>query len=110
MSNYQVGHDAEKRAAEYLTSNGYNIHELNWKTRWCEIDIVTEKDGTIYFVEVKYRKNKSQGSGMEYITSKKLHQMRFAAEMWLNQQNWNGQAQLAALSIDDNDYEFVEID
>jgi Holliday junction resolvase-like predicted endonuclease len=32
---------------------------------------------------VKYRRNANQGSGLEYVTSKKLEQMRFAAENWV---------------------------
>jgi Holliday junction resolvase-like predicted endonuclease len=108
VSNYQSGHDAEKRAAEYLEEQGYRIRELNWKTRYCEIDIVAEKDDTIYFVEVKSRKNSFQGTGFEYITPKKLKQMQFAAEMWVQANDWNGGYQLAAVSIDGDRVAFID--
>lgn len=107
MTNYAAGHAAEVRAAEYLKSDGFKIRELNWKTRYCEIDIVAEKDKAVYFVEVKYRRTQNQGSGLDYITPKKLNQMRFAAEMWVNSNRWNGEYQLAAVAIDGNEISVV---
>jgi len=72
MSNHIAGHNAEKRAAVYLQSQGFTIHELNWKTKYCEIDIIAQKDSAMYFVEVKYRRTSNQGYGLDYITQKKL--------------------------------------
>ncbi len=108
MTNYASGHAAEKQAAEYLKQQGFKIRELNWKTRYCEIDIVAEKDKTIYFVEVKSRKNGSQGYGYEYVTSKKLQQMQFAAEMWVQSNRWKGTYQLAVVSIDGDELTFID--
>lgn len=110
MTNYQTGHDAEKIAAEYLQKQGYKIIELNWKTKYCEIDIVNMKNSTVYFVEVKYRKSAAFGSGLEYITAKKQKQMTYAAEMWVSQHNWLGDYQLAALSITAGEIEFIELE
>ncbi len=107
-TNYQSGHDAEKSAAEYLVSQGYEILDINWKTRYCEIDIVAKKDGIVYFVEVKSRKNTDFGSGLEYITPKKLKQMTFAAEMWVQSQVWSGDYQLAAIALDGQQVTFVD--
>lgn len=108
ITNYQSGHSAEVQAAEYLKSQGFKIHELNWKTKYCEIDIVAEKDKAVYFVEVKYRKNQNQGFGIDYITPKKLNQMRFAAEMWVSNHNWSGEYQLAAIGIDGKEITFID--
>lgn len=107
-TNYAAGHEAEKIAAEYLESRGFGILELNWKTRVCEIDIVAEKDGAIYFVEVKYRRSARQGIGLDYITPRKLKQMKFAAEVWVQQHDWRGGYQLAAISIDAEEVTFIE--
>ncbi|MBA3758530.1 YraN family protein [Candidatus Saccharibacteria bacterium] len=108
MTNYSVGHAAEVQAAEYLKQNGFKIHELNWKTKYCEIDIVAKKDQAIYFVEVKSRKNNKQGYGLDYVTPKKLNQMRFAAEMWISNHSWAGEYQLAAIGIDDEKITFLD--
>lgn len=53
----------------------------NWKTKYCEIDIIAESESTRYFIEVKYRSSYA-GAGIDAITPKKLHQMRFAAELY----------------------------
>ncbi|HUP26044.1 MAG TPA: YraN family protein [Candidatus Limnocylindrales bacterium] len=110
MTNYSVGHDAEKTAADYLRQKGYKIIGLNWRTRYCEIDVVAEKAGTVYMVEVKYRKSKAYGSGLEYVTAKKLQQMKFAAEIWVSHNKWEGNYQLMAIGIDGSDISLVYID
>ncbi len=81
-SNY-MGAIAEGVAAEYLQHDGHEIIERNWKTKYCEIDIVSQKDGTVYFTEVKYRKQANQGGGLAAITPKKLNQMQFAAKVYV---------------------------
>lgn len=108
MTNYSTGHDAEKAAADYLQTHGYKILQLNWSTKHCEIDIVAQKSKTVYFVEVKYRKNTDHGSGFDYITSKKLAQMKFAAEMWVAEHGWAGDYQLAAMSSSDDGMDFLD--
>ncbi len=104
-SNYVQGHHAEEVAAEYLRNLGYKITELNWKTKHCEIDIVVQKDQVAYFVEVKYRTTTDQGSGFDYITSKKLKQMQFAAELWVNSHDWDGEYQLAGVEVSGDDFQ-----
>lgn len=85
MSSTDQGRKAEKIVADYLVDvEEHTLLSLNWRTRYCEIDLITIRDGTIYFTEVKFRNSPNQGSGLEYITPKKLQQMKFAAEIWLN--------------------------
>lgn len=99
-TNYQIGHDAEKQAAKYLESRGYEVVELNWKTPTCEIDIVAKRGNKIYFFEVKHRKNERFGSGLEYVTDKKVKQMSYGAEFWVLKNNWFGDYQLGVVAID----------
>lgn len=77
-----TGVKAEKIVAKYLESEGHIILARNWKTKVCEIDIVSQKSDKIYFTEVKYRKNSDHGSGLEAITKQKLSQMEFAAKCY----------------------------
>jgi Holliday junction resolvase-like predicted endonuclease len=108
VTNYRTGHEAEKRAADFLAGKGFKVLEMNWKTRLCEIDIVAEKNGTVHLVEVKYRNNVHQGRGVDYITAKKLRQMRLAAELWVNENRWDGEYVLSAISMDAANTEFIE--
>ena len=77
-----IGDRAESAVADYLISIGHVILARNWKTRMCEIDIVSQFNDIIYFTEVKYRKNANQGDGFAAITAQKLRQMKFAAEYY----------------------------
>lgn len=111
MTNYATGHLAEKYAVEYLEDQGYKIVATNWRTKYCEIDIIAQRDKTIYFIEVKYRKHGTHGTGLDYITSRKLKQMRFAAELWVSEQQWQGPYSLAAIEMSGTDFKigkFVE--
>ncbi len=77
-----IGDIAEKLTATHLEAIGHEIIARNWRTKYCEIDIISKCKDTLYFTEVKYRKNDSQGGGMAAITPKKLQQMTFAAEFY----------------------------
>lgn len=97
------GSKAEQAATEYLRSLGYTIIDTNWKTKWCEIDIIAAKDTVVHFVEVKYRRQSLWGDGMSAITPKKLKQMDFAARIWLAS-NPSQAAVLSAMSLSGADF------
>ena len=78
-----IGNAGEQAAADQLVADGHEIIVRNWRTRYCEIDIVSMKDDVLYFTEVKYRKNSRYGGGLAAITTKKQRQMRFAAELFV---------------------------
>ncbi len=103
-TNYAQGHHAEQVAADYVKSRGYRVLATNWKTKWCEIDIIAEMEDCIYFIEVKYRKNNKQGRGLDYVTPKKLHQMQFSAEIWVHNHGWLGEYQLGAIELTGDDF------
>lgn len=100
MSTTSAGREAEALVAEELKHLGHKIISMNWRTRWCEIDIVSTHKKTVYFTEVKYRSSNAWGSGFEYITKQKLKQMHFAAEFWLSENNWKGDAIMQAAEVD----------
>lgn len=104
------GAKAEKTVAEFLKNDGYKILGTNWKTKWCEIDIIAEKDNCIYFVEVKYRRTDSAGSGFDYIHSQKLRKMELAAKSWVELNNWKEEYVLSAAEVSGLkfDIEFIE--
>ncbi|HSX36793.1 MAG TPA: YraN family protein [Patescibacteria group bacterium] len=99
MTSTSTGQKAEEAAKVYLEMRGFKVVEQNYKRSRCEIDIIAEKKDTIYFVEVKYRRTDSHGSGLEYITGTKLRQMQFAADTWVEEYKWRGDYQLSAIEI-----------
>lgn len=99
MSTVTTGRQAEVVAAAFLARKGCTIMDQNWRTRWCEIDVIARRGNVIYFCEVKYRLRNAQGTGLDYVTPKKLERMRFAAELWVASHDWTGEYQLCAIEV-----------
>jgi uncharacterized protein (TIGR00252 family) len=99
MSTTHIGREAENAAANWLEMNGFTVIDTNWRTRWCEIDIIARKGAVIFFVEVRYRKSDAWGDGFDSITPKKYKQMEFAAQFWLSSNNWSNDARIAAMAV-----------
>ena len=100
QSARNIGDIGEQAVADWLIDDGHGIIARNWRTRWCEIDIVSKKDATLYFTEVKYRKNAHYGDGLAAITAKKQQQIRFAAELFLAKHPQYGGCDVQLLAAD----------
>jgi uncharacterized protein (TIGR00252 family) len=109
MTNFATGREAEAAAAAFLERSGCRVIEQNWRTRYCEIDIVAKRRKALYFCEVKYRSHARQGQGLEYITPKKLQQMRFAAESWIHLHGWKHEYQLCAIEVSGPDFRITAV-
>lgn len=105
----QVGRKAETVAAQFLERKGCIIVAQNWRTRMCEIDIIAVRANVIYFCEVKYRKTNQQGAGLDYITTKKLQQMRFATESWVHKHGWQGKYELCAVEVSGSQFTITAV-
>lgn len=113
VTSKQIGDSAEDVAANYLKKRGHEILDRNWKTKYCEIDIVSRLGGVLYFTEVKYRKKFDQGGGLAAITPKKLRQMKFAAEFYVLANRVEGlDLRLAGIALSGRDFvvdDFLEV-
>ncbi|MEO8784717.1 MAG: YraN family protein [Candidatus Saccharimonadales bacterium] len=110
ITSLQAGQRAEQAASQYLVRQGYQIVARNWRTRWCEIDLIARQDNRLTFVEVKYRSLGRQGQGLDYITPAKIKRMRRGAQMWVHRYGWAGDYGLGAIGLFGADYtvdEFV---
>lgn len=94
-----IGDRAEGVVADFLQDEGHEILERNWRTKFCEIDIISRHNQTVYFTEVKYRKNTRHGDGLAAVTAQKQRQMRFAAELYMTRLPDDTQGVLAAASV-----------
>lgn len=83
INRRQIGASYEKLAAEYLTGNGYEILEYNYRNRTGEIDLVAKEGEYLCFVEVKYRKDTSMGSPLEAVNWKKQRNISKVAKYYL---------------------------
>lgn len=108
ITTKKLGDTAEMIVAEYLKTQGHVILEQNWRTKFCEIDIVSFFDESIYFTEVKYRKHAAYGDGLAAITVKKQRQMRFAAELYMARLLAESQCFLAVASVSGDEFTLDE--
>ncbi len=79
MSFYRqsVGKKGEDIACNFLESNGYEIIERNFRTKYGELDIIASKDGILVFVEVKAKTDTRTGMPYETVNKNKIkHLMR----------------------------------
>lgn len=104
------GEAAEDEVVEYLKQQGFKIINRNWKTKWCEVDVVALKSKVMHFVEVKYRQSDNQGGGFDYITSKKLKRMDLAARSWVEINGWEDEYVLSAAQVSGDSFkiDFIE--
>lgn len=73
----------EKAAESFLLARGLRLLQRNFHSRFGEIDLIMEDEGTIVFVEVKYRKSSRHGSGAEAVTFHKQARISRTAAWYL---------------------------
>lgn len=105
-----IGDEGEDQATDFLIRQGFEIIERNWRTRWCEIDIVAKKDDVMNFIEVKNRTGRRFGTAKEAITPEKLTQMQRAAQLYTSRYAYSGAMALGAVVIDDGQLHYLEIE
>ena len=67
----QTGKLGENLAKNFLKAKGYRILEQNFRSTLGEIDLITKKDQTLHFIEVKTRIGLSKGFPYEAVNSRK---------------------------------------
>lgn len=75
------GRKGEEIACQYLESEGHDLLFRNFRNRLGEIDIISIKKDSIFFIEVK-NWNKNLISPLEIFTKKKVFVMRSLAEFF----------------------------
>ena len=81
-----TGKLGESLASDALRSRGYAILATRYRTRFGEIDIVSEHNGVLVFVEVKARRSR-RGSAVDGVSHGKR---RRVAAMALDYLAWTG--------------------
>ncbi len=69
----ETGMMGEQMAVAWLRSNGYIIHETNWRYKRYELDIVAYNRGVLHFIEVKTRKFGGLSSPEEALDRNKIN-------------------------------------
>ncbi|GAB4399369.1 MAG: YraN family protein [Anaerolineales bacterium] len=73
--NQRVGAWGEDAAAVWLAGKGYEVMRRNVRTPYGEIDILAQKSGVIYFIEVKTLTSSKAFFPEQQITTRKREHM-----------------------------------
>lgn len=79
-----VGRAGEELARAWLTRQGLQILDVNWRCSIGELDIVALDDDDLAFVEVKTRSSTAYGHPAEAVTGAKLRRLRRLAAAWVS--------------------------
>lgn len=83
-----LGGEYERLAAEYLTKQGLEILDRNYRCRQGEIDLIARDGSYLVFVEVKYRSGSGMGDPAEAVGFYKQQHIRAAARYYLYQNRY----------------------
>ncbi|QTV79670.1 YraN family protein [Microbacterium sp. NIBRBAC000506063] len=78
----ELGRAGEQRAAEHLTTLGYEILGRNWRCPQGEIDIIARRGRELAVVEVKTRRALGFGHPFEAIDARKRERLWRLAYAW----------------------------
>ena len=79
----QLGDRGEQVVVDFLIAAGHEIIARNYKTKLFEVDIISRKNETLYFTEVKYRSDHDFGEALDFIDKKKQQKMHLAVAGFL---------------------------
>ncbi|MFN7313261.1 MAG: YraN family protein [Bacteroidota bacterium] len=104
--NQQFGKLGEEIAVEYLEKKGYKILCRNYKFSRVEIDIVTQHENEIVFVEVKTRTSDQMAFPEQAVGKAKQRNIRLAAENFIEENQMNLPARFDIIAVIKNQYRF----
>jgi len=107
--NKKTGDLGETIATQYLINNNHTVLERNYRKPWAEIDIITQCNDVIHFVEVKtvsYETKaalvRSKNNGWqpeEQVHARKIHQIGKGAETWISERSYTGNWQIDVIAV-----------
>jgi putative endonuclease len=101
------GDIAEKKACEFLNSQGFKIIEQNFYAKKLgEIDIIAKKDEIYHFIEVKSANDYE--IAVNNITTSKLNKLKRSVEYYLQSKKLDVSFCLDAIIVVDEEIEFLE--
>ncbi|MGI6337246.1 MAG: ribonuclease HII [Eubacteriales bacterium] len=93
------GQYGEDLAVKYLTEQGYEILERNYRIRGGELDIIAKDGDVVVFVEVKERRDALYKTGMDAVTPAKIRALRRTGESWFQDRNVQARGRFDVLEV-----------
>ena len=86
ITYYYLGLATEILAIFYLTMNGHRLVEWRFKSKFGEVDLITIRNKSIYFIEVKYRS--SFVDQYQLVSNKQSQRIKSAAKFYLSKHTY----------------------
>lgn len=90
MDSREIGQQAETWCKQYLAKQGLKFIAENYHSKYGEIDLIfldkKAEPKTLVFVEVRYRKSGSFGTGSETVTTTKQKKIIKTAQIFLQKE------------------------
>ena len=91
LKTSKIGQNGEEIACDFLLSRGHQILDRNWRSGHLELDIVSEDQEGLHFVEVKARTAPVTSAVSDQVNLIKQKRISAAALQYLNQKHLVGQ-------------------
>ena len=109
-NNKKVGSIGEQITAKYYKNQGFRILGFNYLKKWGEIDVIAEKSGKVYFIEVKTVSYETKYDLDQAVADKiwrpeervddfKLKKLSRVIDTWLKDKNWTGEWQIDVAAV-----------
>lgn len=106
----KIGNLGEEVALEYLLREGYTCNAQNYWQKWGEIDLIMEKQGIVYFIEVKTVTHETRDAleravthetwrPEELVHARKLHQIEKALQTWIEKNKYEGEWVIGVVAV-----------
>ena len=104
-----IGFSKEKKAAAFLKKQGFTILKRNYMTKLGEIDIIAQKEKSLYFIEVRYRKTGSLVSPEESVDHRKIKKIINTAKTFIQKNNSIKYKSIyfSLIAMDNNEIRFI---
>ena len=91
LKTSKIGQNGEEIACDFLLSRGHQILDRNWRSGHLELDIVSEDQEGLHFVEVKARTAPVTSTLTDQVNLIKQKRSSAAALQYLNKKHLVGQ-------------------
>lgn len=94
-----LGKLAELKACEYLKKKKYKLLDVNYSSRFGEIDLIMQKGKYICFIEVKMRNERAIASPAEFVDYNKQKKIISTAKIYLSNNSVNLQPRFDIVEV-----------
>ncbi|AGZ81188.1 YraN family protein [Campylobacter fetus] len=106
LKEYLFGFKSENVAAKYLLSQGFEILEKNFHSKFGEIDIIAKKDDILHFIEVK--STSKDYETIYRVTQNKIYKIIKTINFYMLKYDFDLNYQIDIICIEQDKVKFVQ--